>query len=109
MISIRTNTHNGVDYHMIESDQLIEGALGFDTNKYVLNGRPSIVTMKNSYKYGNQVQINLFNSAGNTKQVERVNYAGNYDRIEIFFDKEEFTNMCKEFLKNSEAEVTIGV
>jgi hypothetical protein len=104
MIKTTYRSHNGVDYQMIGSNQLIEGSLGFGESKYILKGRPSIVIMDHSYKYGNQVQINVFNKAGTVRQATRVPYAGLFDRIEMFFNKEEFIEMCKTFL-NSQGEL----
>jgi hypothetical protein len=99
MITTREDIHNGVTYRKIESNKPVEGVIAYDREKLVLNGRPAIEVMENSYKFGNQIQITLFNRAGSIRRHPRVEYAGKYDRIEIFFDREEFTKMCKEFIK----------
>ncbi|KKQ63515.1 MAG: hypothetical protein US85_C0016G0011 [Candidatus Shapirobacteria bacterium GW2011_GWF1_38_23] len=99
MITTREDIHNGVTYRKIESNKPVEGVIAFDREKLVLSGRPAIEVMENSYKFGNQIQITLFNRAGSIRRRPRVEYAGKYDRIEIFFDREEFKTMCEEFLK----------
>jgi hypothetical protein len=98
MIKTRIDKHNGVTYRKIESSKLVEGALTFGREKLVLLGRPAIETMDGSYKFGDQVQVTLFNRAGTLRRRPRVEYAGKYERIEIFFDKDEFTQLCKAYL-----------
>jgi hypothetical protein len=98
MIDTKVDKHNGVTYRKIESSKPVEGALTFGREKLVLLGRPAIETMDGSYKFGDQVQVTLFNRAGTLRRRPRVEYAGKYERIEIFFDKDEFTEMCKSYL-----------
>lgn len=100
MINTREDKHNGVTYKKIESNIPIEGAMAFSDKKFVLRGKPAIEIMDNSYKFGDQVQVTVFNNSGSVTETQRVGYAGKYDRMELFFNKEEFKEMCKEFLKN---------
>ena len=98
MITTREDTHNGVTYRKIESNKPVEGVIAFNREKLVLFGKPAIEIMENSYKFGNQIQITLFNKSGSIRRRPRVEYAGKYDRMEIFFDKDEFTQMCRQYL-----------
>ena len=91
----KKDSHNGVTYTKIESTVPVEGSLGFGTNKYVIRGIPAIETMEHSYKFGDQIQLTVYNKQGTVKKQPRTWYAGTYDRLEIFFDKAEFIEMCK--------------
>jgi len=104
MIRIQKNSHNGVDYIKIESSNDIEGALGIGTEKFVIKGIPAIELMKNSYAYGDEVQVTVYTKAGLGVKTERVKYAKEYDRIEMFFKKTEFLGMCKRYIELIELE-----
>jgi len=92
--------HNGVTYKKFEGKNA-EGSITFGGQKAILNGKPAIELMENSYKYGDQVQFTIYNRAGETKIHPRVSYADKFDRIEIFMDRKEFMEMIKEFLLNA--------
>ena len=92
-ISLKTNKHNGVDYKKIESETPIEGVLAFGNLKLVLRGKPAIEIMENSYKYGDQVQVTVYNKSGSVRKRPRVVYASKYDRIELFFNRKDFEEM----------------
>ena len=98
MITINEDSHKGVSYTKIESDMPVEGSIGFDTTKYVIRGTSAIETMEQSYKFGDQIQLTVYNKRGTVKKQPRTFYAGTYDRLEIFFPKEEFIKMCKKLL-----------
>jgi len=98
MITKTNDIHKGVTYTKIESTVPVEGSMGFDTNKYVIRGIPAIETMEQSYKYGDQIQLTVYNKRGTVKKQPRTFYAGTYDRLEIFFQRDEFMNMCKELI-----------
>ena len=95
MIRTTKDTHHGVTYSKIESTIPVEGSLGFGTNKYVIAGIPAIEIMEHAYKFPDQIQITVYNKQGSVRQQMRTFYAGTYDRLEIFFDKAEFIEMCK--------------
>lgn len=97
MVSKKEYTRNDVDYKTIESDLPVDAALTTGRTKSVLNGVPAIQIMGNSYKYGEQVQITVYNKIGSTKIKERVGYADKYDRMEIFIKKDEFIEMIRAF------------
>jgi len=98
MIQSLQDSHKGVTYTKIESTIPVEGSLGFDTTKYVIKGTPSIETMERSYKYGDQIQLTVYNKQGTVQKRPRTLYAGTYDRLEIFFSKKDFIELCKKFL-----------
>lgn len=98
MITKKQHTRNDVGYEIIESSDPVECALTVGEDKYVLNGKPAIETMSNSYKYGDQVQLTVFNKIGSTVKKGRVAYATKYDRMEIFFDRKQFIELVSEFL-----------
>lgn len=99
MITKSNYTRQEVDYEKLESNIEINSALTVNNEKYILRGKPAIELMANSYKYGEEVQITVYNKIGSTKLSGRVPYATNYDRMELFFKREEFKNLCEEYLK----------
>jgi hypothetical protein len=99
MIETVTHNHNGVTYKKVQSTRTFDSALAFGDSKYVLTGFPAIEIMEGSYKFGNQVQLTVYNKSNSVKKSPRTTYAGNYDRLEIFIDKQEFIEMCRKFLE----------
>ena len=97
MVTKKEYRRNEVDYQTIESDISVDAALTTGKTKSVLRGTPAIQIMGNSYKYGGQIQITVYNKIGSTRVEERVGYADKYDRVEIFINKEEFIEMVRAF------------
>lgn len=95
MVTTKQDGHHGVTYTKIESTLPVEGSLGFEDQKYVIRGIPAIEIMEQSYKFGDQIQLTVYNKRGTVKKQPRTYYAGTYDRLEIFFPKKEFLDMCK--------------
>lgn len=97
MVTTKEYTRNEVNFQTIESDLQVDAAMTAGKTKSVLNGTPAIQIMRNSYKYGDQVQITVYNKIGSTIVKDRVSYADKYDRVEIFIDKVEFIEMVRAF------------
>jgi len=98
MIKTRKYTRNDVNFITVESTDEVESALTTDGNKFVLKGIPAIQIMDNSYKYGDQIQITVYNKIGSVIEQPRIPYAKNYDRIEIFINRETFRNLIREYI-----------
>lgn len=78
--------HHGVIYQgSRDNDRLVVGSITKGNKKWTLSGYPKINRTKGSYKHGDEVQITIWNKAGNTTEKDRVVYATDWDTVELFF------------------------
>ena len=100
MVKRFTRSHNGVSYHGVEDRQnTVEGSITKGNKKWVLRGFPKINRITNSYKYGHQVQITIWNKAGSSFEKDRVPYATEWDTIEVFFTPEQWLDLIREYFR----------
>lgn len=92
--------HNGVTYNGVRDDEaLVEGSITRGNKKWILRGHPKINRIDGSYKWGDQVQITIWNTAGSTTEQDRVGYATSWDTVEIFFPPELWKQLFDEYMK----------
>ena len=80
------------DGHQRDSEASLQGG------KLILKGIQSVTMAEGQYKYGDEVIIQVYNQAGSVVKKDRVNE--NYDRIQIFFTKSIFLDICKMILED---------
>lgn len=90
--------HNGINFTMYQGIEDSRGEVATKSGKFHLEGKPSVTQALNQYKYGDEIIIQVFNKPGSLKRKIRVNQ--NWDRIQVFFNRETFINICKQFLSD---------
>lgn len=96
--SVRKQNHNGIEFSMYEGSEKSRAEVATKNGKYHLEGRPSITQALHQYKYGDEVIIQVYNQPGTIQKRERVNER--YDRIQVFFKRDVFIEICRQFLKD---------
>jgi len=81
---------------MFETEGHGEAAL--KDGKHVLAGKASVTLAINQRKYGDEAIIQLYAPVGAIDSKVRV--ATNYDRIQIFFKKDDFMDICRRLVKD---------
>lgn len=100
MVKTFTKDHNGVNYFGVRDDvRLVTGSITKDGKKWILSGHPKINRTKGSYKFGDEIQITIWNSAGTTIEKPRVSYATNWDTIEIYFPPDLWKELVETYAK----------
>lgn len=98
MISIRKKDHNGIKFTMFEANEALgHGEVAVKGGKYTLQGTPSVTKAYNQYKFGDEIIVQVYGSLDSATRRERV--TENYDRVQVFFKKELFLEMCKAILR----------
>jgi len=97
---IRKYHHNGIDFTMYQAEAPTNGEAALRGKRHILRGTPSITKAIGQYKYGDEVIVQVFNEPGSVITKKRV--AENYDRIQIFFKKDLFVEICRKFLEDLE-------
>lgn len=90
----------GVEYNSVVSDKEIEGSCSYEEKRLIFKGKVSFELMKNSWKFGKQIQVVLF---GKDLKFETRSPNANYNRIEIAIPFEIGKKLLEEFgevLKN---------
>lgn len=99
MINKRVKEHNGITFTMYETELGRNAEAALQGGKYLLNGKQSVTIADGQYKYGDEVIIQVYNVPGSLVLKERV--AETYDRIQIFFKKVDFLELCKQILEDT--------
>ena len=81
-IEVFKTEHLGVNYTHLRLNKIVDGVISHDNHRYVVKGYPKITIMKNSYKFGNQIQFSLCSSKNSFKNEDRNTYS-NWDTLEI--------------------------
>lgn len=92
--------HNGIKFTMYESEVPNRAEVATQEAKYHLDGRSSVTEALEQTKYGDEIIIQVYGKAGSMVKKQRVN--SNYDRIQVFFKRDVFIEICQRFLKELE-------
>lgn len=90
--------HNGIRFKMYQGNANSRAEAAIKSGKLHLVGQPSLTQALDQYKYGDEIIIQVYNESGSTTQRSRVNK--NYDRIQVFFKRDVFIDICKQFLED---------
>lgn len=99
IFNIVKRNHNGIEFTMYQAVEDRRAESATLEHKIHLVGKPSITQALNQYKYGDEIIIQVYNKPGTATKHERVN--SNYDRIQIFFKRDVFIEICKQFLEDT--------
>ena len=101
-VSIRRQDHNGIKFTMYECG-VSRGECAGQIGKFHLDGKSSVTCADGQYKYGDEVIIQIFAQAGTMTKRERVN--DNYDRVQVFFKKKDFMDICRKIVEREDEEL----
>ncbi|MCK5293665.1 MAG: hypothetical protein KAJ49_03360 [Arcobacteraceae bacterium] len=94
MIEKFNQEHNGAKFINIRSNQSNDAVCCLGEKRFVINGKPKISFMENSWKFGKQIQFSLICPKETIKEEGRNNSKWNVVEIDIPF--EEGKEMIKE-------------
>ena len=98
LFKILKKNHNGINFTMYQGINDSRAEAATQLGKFHLTGKPSITEALNQYKYGDEVIIQIYNTPGSVIKKTRVNEK--WDRLQVFFKRDVFIEICKQFLKD---------
>jgi hypothetical protein len=96
------NTYGSIKFIMYEGLEDCQGEAATQSEKAILTGKVSVTQALNQWHYGDQIIVQAYAKPGTIIKRERANY--NYDRIQVFFKYDVFLDICRQLLKDVEAQ-----
>jgi hypothetical protein len=103
-ISKRIQEHNGITFTMYEcrDAETRNGEVALDNCKHVLRKQTLSVTVAdNQYKYGDEIIVQAYAPKGSMLSQPMDRVKDTYNRIQVFFPKAEFLEICRKILEGA--------